>query len=89
MQASQFTDEQVDAAIREWMGDDDRTADGFRRRMRAALSAAHEAPAINASTAFSKWLEDGPRLAKAAGVYVGIKVTDAQPIAFRATGEAR
>lgn len=29
----------------------------------------------NASEAFARWLEDGPKLAKAAGCYVGIKVS--------------
>jgi hypothetical protein len=33
------SDEQIDAAIREWMSIDDSTADGYRYRMRAALAA--------------------------------------------------
>jgi hypothetical protein len=33
-------DERIDAAIREWMSSDDRSADGFRLRMRAAIDAA-------------------------------------------------
>jgi hypothetical protein len=35
-----LTDEQIDAGIRAWMSIDDRTADGFRYRMRAAIDAA-------------------------------------------------
>lgn len=38
--AGELSDEAIDAAIREWMSGDDRTADGFRVRMRAAIRAA-------------------------------------------------
>lgn len=31
----------------------------------------------SAATVFGEWLNDGPRLAKAAGLYVGIKVSPA------------
>jgi len=38
--AEAIPDDRIDAAIREWMSSDDRSADGFRVRMRAALTAA-------------------------------------------------
>ncbi len=37
---------------------------------------AADATAPSPAEQFAKWLEDGPRLAKAAGCYVGIKVTN-------------
>lgn len=35
--------------------------------------------AVDPSQAFANWVAEGPKLAKAAGVYVGIKVYDKEP----------
>ena len=39
------------------------------------LAGVHPSNFGNPSERFARWLEDGPKLAKAAGLYVGIKVT--------------
>lgn len=38
-----------------------------------------DTPTVDAAEQFARWLEQGPKLAKAAGCYVAIKVTGGKP----------
>lgn len=49
---------------------------GDFRRARTLAALAQDTDGVAPADAFARWLEDGPRLAKAAGCYVGIRVTD-------------
>lgn len=84
----EVTDEMVEAGSRAAYGDHfERYRGLIRRALDAALVKAERERATPApvraegeatpAACFAKWLEDGPRLAKAAGCHVGIRVTAA------------